>query len=85
MRKKFDDLTTETQIALIGQDVGNIKNAVEKIIQKVEKIDEKMSAKYLTKNEFKIEFTPIKRLVYGVITLITSILITAGIMALFNK
>ena len=59
-----------TDIALIKQDLGYIKKSVEDI-------DKKLEGEYPTKSEFDIKFTPIKNIVYGMVTLILTSFIVA--------
>lgn len=66
-------LGTAVKIAELGRDMKYVKEAVDKI-------DDKVSKGYVTKEEFD----PIKRLVYGVVTLFT-VAIVGGIMAILVR
>jgi len=61
-----DDLTTETKLALIGQDICYIKEAIRQI-------QIKLDANYVTKTEYE----PVKRLVYGLVALILTSVVVA--------
>ena len=64
----------ETGIALIQKDVSYIK-------ERVDKIDDKLSHEYVT----KIEFEPIKRIVYGTIGVLGIATVGALLKLIFIK
>lgn len=51
--------TQETKIALIAKDIGYMK-------EKLDTVDSKLNSHYVTKEEFE----PIKKIVYGLVSLI---------------
>lgn len=63
-RRKTDFQSDETTIALLGKDVGYIRT-------KVDNIETCITANYIT----RLEFDPIKRLVYGTVAIIMSAVI----------
>lgn len=72
-RREATDVATAVRIGELGRDMAYVK-------EKVDGIDEKVSHGYVTKEEFE----PIRRLVYGVVTL-TVIAVVGAILALVIK
>jgi uncharacterized phage infection (PIP) family protein YhgE len=70
MKNKMSDQSVETQIAVIGEKVDNIQS-------KVTSIESKLEGHYVTKEEFD----PVKKIVYGLVSVVLLAVIGA-IMAL---
>lgn len=56
----------ETKIALLQQDITYIRENVQNVVNSLDKFEEI----YVTRKEFESEIGPIKKVVYGVISLI---------------
>ncbi len=70
-------MDTDTQLALIAQDIENIKTTHGKSLDEIKTA---LKREYVT----KIEFDPVKRVVYGVLTVIVLTFVGGAIKIMFG-
>lgn len=72
--------TQSTTIALIQQDIEYMKGKFDDIKDKLDDVDTKLSSSYVSKEEFE----PVKRLVYGLVSIIL-VSVVGAVMALILR
>lgn len=75
----------EPTIEAMATDIVNIKEDVAEIKTDVKTLDHKLDTSFLTIRQFNAEFSPIRNLIYGVVGLILSLVITAIVYLVINK
>lgn len=71
----------ETKIALMRQAVNQIRDDTKEIKETVNDMRKENAQRFVTKEEFEL----VKRIVYGLVSLILVAVVTAGLNALINK